>query len=525
MNEGLLTKYRIISIASSGFLILWYFFDANISKINFLKDLGLQNQQIISYILIVIITFCIVESLIEYTKNQSKSWQSKAQLLIIIVIPISSLTISYPKLIDNTFLQSTDRLDLIIPVLASFFTTIIVLEMSFDINMFLVFYKLRKTIHLKQIVLFVLFHLPLLMLGIISISFFNSNNSLNEFPLRYLIFAISFLIFFISLSPKEKIFSKKQLDRLSSFHDREAEVNEYISSLRKPLSIPNNRIHKKIMRTIRGDDAEQRKAVFSRFVLLEAITFKEMNDHFVPIVKGVGDDDPVIRVNIVNKNTGEVINSEDIKLKYVKMACEQFSKLSNGNDIRGFLSPMSAKAYSIHLFHENNPNDLMLDFAHVGDEVLNNLKELIQTRNPDINYHHSNGWTALLLSVANGEEKTADYLLRKAADPNIATKYGATPLHFAAKYGKYYLCKLLLNYHADFNKQDIYGKTPLMLAAKFGHNDIIKLLIQCGADVKLVDDQGKSALTYATEGKYGSICKQLREEENKERSKSPTLIR
>lgn len=524
MNEGLLSKYRIISIASSGFLILWYFFDANISKINFLKDLGLQNQQIISYILVVIITFCIVESLIEYTKNQNKSWQSNAQLLIIIIIPILSLTISYPKLIENTFLKSTDRLDLLIPILTSFFSSIVALALCFEINFFIVFYKLRKTVLPIHIIFFVLYSV-LLILGIAAISLFNGKNAVNEFPLRYFIYGISFLISFISLSPKEKIFSENQLDWLekkSASLDRAVEVSEYVSSLRKPLSHLKKKGHKKIMKTIRMGDTEQRKANFLRFITIEEISFKETGDHVTPIAKGVKDDDPVIKVNTVNKNTGEIIESVDVKFKYVKMACEQPSKLIYGNDIKGFLNPIAARAHSIHLFHESNPNDLMLDFAHVGDEVLNNLKELVKARNPDINYHNPDGWTALLLAVANGEEKTADYLLNKAADPNIATKHGATPLHFASKYGNYYLCKLLLNYHADANKRDIDGKTPLMLAAMFGHNAIIKLLIQYGADVRLVDNQEKSALTYATEGKYGTICKQLREE-NKEKSKSPTI--
>lgn len=512
MNERLLFTYRLIILAFSGYLILWHFFDANISKIKFLKDFGLQNQQIISYILIVIIIFCIFESLIEYTKNQSKTWQSKAQLLIIIVIPIISITISYPKLIESTFLQSTDRLDLIIPTLASFFSSIVALELSFKIYCFLLFYKFRKTILPSQII-YLVFLSALLILGIASISFFNDKNAINNFPLRYLIYAISFLIYFISLSPKEKVFSEKRLNWLgkkAASLDREVEVSEYISSLRKPFSPPEKKIHKKIMRWIRRGDEEQRKAFFPRFITIEAISFKEAGDHIVPIVKGVDDDDPVIRVNIIKKDTEEIIKSEEVKFKYVKMACEQSRKIIYGNDIRSFFAPMASMAYSIHLFHESNPNEMLLEFSHSGDEYLNNLKALFKARNPDINYVHSDGWTALLFSVANGEGKTAEYLLQKAADPDVATKHGATPLHFASMYGNFTLCKLLLDYHANPNQLDIDGATPLMLAAKLGHNAIVKLLIQYDADLKLVDNKQKTALTYATEGKYGEICKNLR---------------
>jgi len=184
-------------------------------------------------------------------------------------------------------------------------------------------------------------------------------------------------------------------------------------------------------------------------------------------------------------------------------------KLTLGNDIKSFLTPMASKAYSIHLFHESDPNELLLKFSY-SDENIIYLKELLNDKNPDINYVGADGWTALLMSVANGEEKTAEYLLQKAADPDISTKHGATPLHFASKYGKFNLCKLLFDYHADINKRDIDGVTPLMLAARFGHNSIVKLLIQYGADAQLVDNMQKNALAYATEGKYGEICKQLR---------------
>ena len=119
INQEPFFKYKIISSSASGFLVLWYFFDLNISKIEFIKDFGLQNQQLISYILVIIIVFCTIESLIEYSRNKEKSWQSKLQLLILVIIPIISITISYPKLIASTFIQDTNRSDLIIPVLAS----------------------------------------------------------------------------------------------------------------------------------------------------------------------------------------------------------------------------------------------------------------------------------------------------------------------------------------------------------------------------------------------------------------------
>lgn len=512
MNQELFSKYRIFSLTASGLLVLWYFFDANISKIKFLKDLELQNQQIIAYILVFVIIFCTAESLVEYSKTDTKSWQLKIQLLSLIVLPLISLIISYPKLTTNTFLQETGRLDLIIPIISSVFTSIAALQLSFEINTAMVFYKFRKTILPAQIAVLV-FSSVLVTLGIASVILFSSKEDMTIFPIRYLIFAFTFLIFFIALAPREKVFSEKKLDRLakqSASLDRQVETSEYISSLRKPPSLPRRKIHKRIMKTIRKGDEEQRKSIFPRFIMLKEITFEPVGAYFVPNVEGANDDEPVLRVNLIKKDTEEIVESEDVNFKYVKMACKQVPKLTSGNDVRSFLTPMANTAYSIHLFHESDPNELMLKFA-TSDEYISNLKELFKNRNPDINYVASNGWSALLISVANGEEKTANYLLQKAADPGISTKHGAAPLHFASKYGKLSLCKILIDYQADLNQRDIDGLTALMIAARFGHSAIVKLLIQCGADSQLIDDKQKTALSYATEGNYGDICKQLKQ--------------
>ena len=514
MNQELFSKFKIISFAASGLLILWYFFDVNISKIQFIKDLGLKNQQIISYILVFLIIFCTAESILEFSKSNNKSWQSKVQLLFLIMLPLSSLIIAYPKVAANSILQDTKRFDLVIPFLSSLFTAFWASQLIFDLKTTVVFYKFRKKILPVQMAM-IAFSSALIILGIISLNLFNENKTFVTFSTRYSIFTVSFILFFITISPRGEIFSQKKLDWLakkSASLDRQVETSEYVASLKKPITKPKKKIHKKIMKTIKRVDEEERKGIFPRFIMLKELSFKEDGAHLVPDVKNIDDNEPVLRVNIIQKENGNILKTEDVKFKYVKMACQQLPKLTPGNDIRTFLTPMASKAYSIQSFHENDPNDLMLNLS-ASDENLLTLKELFKKRNPDINYVASNGWSALLISVANGEEKTAKFLLQKAADPSIATKHGATPLHFAAKYGKWSLCKLLLDYQADVNQRDIDGSTALMVAARFGHNAIVKLLIQYGADSSLFDDKQKTALTYATEGNYGEICKYLKKNE------------
>lgn len=511
MNQDFYYKCNILSLTASVFLILWYFLGINISKIPSLQDFDIQDQQITAYILVSVISLCIIFSLIEYSKIECKSWQSKLQLIIFIALPLISLIISYPKLTETTFLQETNRLDLIIPFLSAIFISIVALQLNVAINATLVFYNFRKTLLPIQITMLV-FLCFLVFLGIASINWFGSEGEIPTFPIRYIIFAITFLIFFTILAPKKKIFSNEKLEdleKLSAFFDREVEVTEYVSSLRKPLSVPKKRVSKKIMTNIKRGYEERRKSTFPRFIMLKQIAFMEEGAHSVPIIEGANDNDPVIRVDWMKKDTQEIIKTDDINFKYVKMACKQVPKLIRGNDIRSFLNSMAFKAHSLHVIHENDPNELMFNYA-LSDENINNLKELFKNRNPTINYVAPNGWSALLVSVANGAEKNAKYLLQKAADPSISTKYGATPLHFAAKYGKLSLCKLLINYKADINQRDVYGRTALMLASKLGHTSIVKLLIQSGADSQLIDDDKKSAFNYAAEGNYGEICKLLK---------------
>ena len=63
----------------------------------------------------------------------------------------------------------------------------------------------------------------------------------------------------------------------------------------------------------------------------------------------------------------------------------------------------------------------------------------------------------------------------------IATeKYGSSPLHRAADYGRTELAGLLIDKGADVKAKDDMFKTPLDLAEKSGHKNTVKLLTQNG---------------------------------------------
>ena len=513
MSRKLLSKYRTLSFTASGFLVLWYFFDANISNISLLKDLGLE-KQIAAYILVFLIMFGAIESFIEYSKEINKQWQSNLQMLIVLIFAIASIIISYPKLTENTFLHATRRIDIIVPILSAIVTSIAALELNYSINMTLIFYRLRKTIH-PALIAFLALPLALIAFGFMSTAFFSGEGYADAFPIRYIVFLIFFLLSFLILSEKKDIFSKevlKTLKRTSESLDREVETSEAVSSLRKTIYPIKNKTHKKIMRAIQGDAAERKKSTLTQISTLKEIDFNPVDEHCIPNVDDASDDEPVLRIEVLNKNTKEIIEQTDIKYKYIILACREIPRSQLDNDERAFLNLVASKAHSIQLLNEGDPNELMLNYS-ASDKYLSDLKELFNTRKPDINHVASNGWTALLISVANGEVRTAKYLLQKASAPNLATKHGAAPLHFASKYGNKSLCKLLLDYHADVNQQDIDGATPLMKAAELGHSAIVKLLVQYGANIQLSDNKDQTAFAYATIGNHGEICRYLKKSE------------
>ena len=62
--------------------------------------------------------------------------------------------------------------------------------------------------------------------------------------------------------------------------------------------------------------------------------------------------------------------------------------------------------------------------------------------------------TALIIAVAFGHFEVVRYLLEQGADRDKAVRDGATPLHYAAEYGRLKIAKLLMVYGADFNVRD-----------------------------------------------------------------------
>lgn len=114
-------------------------------------------------------------------------------------------------------------------------------------------------------------------------------------------------------------------------------------------------------------------------------------------------------------------------------------------------------------------------------------------RNGVINVQDHNGRTPLHLSAIHYTTPEIPHLLLSAgADPNIRTRAGETPLHYAATYTRPELVDLLLRRSpaAAVNSRDNTGSTPLHWATRSGRMGVVRLLKNAGAETGLVGKCG-----------------------------------
>jgi Ankyrin repeats (3 copies)/Ankyrin repeat len=508
-NQNHFTKFRLLSITTSSFLLLWFFFDTNLAKTTLLKELGVQDSKVLAYILIPMILFFLMECLLEYSKEEEYKMQSGIQLLFVFAFSISSLVISYPKLIIDTFLHETTRYDLIIPVICAFFSSISAFFLRIFLEINVVFYRFRKTIMIKQVVTLII--LSTLTLSCIAILWLLSlNTEIISFSLRYTLFCIIFFLIFFIMTPKQKLYDRaamRWLSKKSEYLDRNVELSEYAASsdLKKEGPGPSQTKHKEVMKIINKTIDDSRKGLRPRFQFIKDIKFKHEDSHLVP--EKMEDDDFVLRVKIYHKRTQEVVESTDVKFKYFESACKEIKVQDIGNDRKGYFTSIGLKAFYLQCYFEDDPDELL--FRIVGLSPINEIQDFVNKRNPNINYKAENGWTPLLVASANGRFDVVDYFLKKAADPNLSNKLGAAPLSYAAWYGNKAICSLLLKYGADVNQRDMDGATPLIRATINGHNSIVKLLLENDANCQISDSRKQTALFYAEKHKYGDIRKLL----------------
>jgi len=108
--------------------------------------------------------------------------------------------------------------------------------------------------------------------------------------------------------------------------------------------------------------------------------------------------------------------------------------------------------------------------------------------------------TVLMLSVKNGDLKTAKIMLSNKVDVNMTDYDGVTPLIAAIINHNTDMTRLLLHHNADVNMCDNDGWTPIMISIANNDNkvnnipqnnkEIINMLIESRADISQANDNG-----------------------------------
>jgi ankyrin repeat protein len=106
--------------------------------------------------------------------------------------------------------------------------------------------------------------------------------------------------------------------------------------------------------------------------------------------------------------------------------------------------------------------------------------------------------------------ETVKLLLAAGAKPNVANRYGVTPLHEAATIGSSAIVAALLRAGAQADAAYGDGETALMLAARAGSVESVTLLIEAGADANAAEKfRGQTALMLAAAENHAAVVKAL----------------
>ena len=111
---------------------------------------------------------------------------------------------------------------------------------------------------------------------------------------------------------------------------------------------------------------------------------------------------------------------------------------------------------------------------------------LARDANIDAQYHNYNtGHTVLILAIQRGLSEIALLLLRKGANPNVASKEKYTALMSASSNNDKEVVASLLGLGTCIDFQDYTGNTALIYAINAGHKDMVKLLLDAGASLHI----------------------------------------
>ena len=170
------------------------------------------------------------------------------------------------------------------------------------------------------------------------------------------------------------------------------------------------------------------------------------------------------------------------------------------------------KRLPIHSAASNGHLEIVRRLLQLGREVGVDIDVKCRDLSATVEESPDGLLTPLYLAVALGHPKTAEYLIKEGADPNIRSFRKYTLLHEAVRGNSSEIFQLLLEHNLDPFEQNEFGCTPLHLAAARGSSDIVDIYLamrNIDACLNIVDVDGCSALVVAIEKKQVQIAHQL----------------
>jgi len=158
---------------------------------------------------------------------------------------------------------------------------------------------------------------------------------------------------------------------------------------------------------------------------------------------------------------------------------------------------------------EQTSLDSTIDESNSSDSGINTSTEDIGKELEKHNTQDENGLTPLHHATANGDVKTAKYLIDNRTDVDAQDKDGVTPLHCAVANNNKELAKLLIKHGADVDARNRDEHTPLHYAATHGYVEIAKYLIDNGANVNAQDQDEHIPLYFAVTNDNKELAKLL----------------
>lgn len=145
------------------------------------------------------------------------------------------------------------------------------------------------------------------------------------------------------------------------------------------------------------------------------------------------------------------------------------------------------------------------------------VQEILRSQPAAANAYFEDGGTPLALAAYLNRKAIAELLLDHGAEINALSLYELpniprnAALHAAIAGKAWETAQLLVERGADVNLADSIGGTPLHNAASRNHPDTIRLLLSKGAEVNRRNKAGHTPLALAVARGYGEAAECLRE--------------